>query len=133
MRVIVDLPLPPEYLIQNIVGLSIKSRCPLSMRTMHTLVYLILHLRNPYFSLGKRMQQLRDVTVRDVCREDLTVYTLLNQSQGLYESTYSISGRTRIIVTEIRRSNYHGRYFHIQRVIAVLLRDICWHGGVRLP
>lgn len=127
MKILVDFPAPPEFLLPGAWGV-IHSRCSWITQLLDFVVCALLSLRNPYFDL--RLRRLSARRLAQLCRAEgvLNVATKRLVEANSYESVYCFGAVRRIVVTEVRGSTFHGRYFHAQRVLAMIERDL-----VRMP
>lgn len=123
MRIFVDFPIPPEFLLPGAWGV-IRSRCSLLTQLLDFVVCSLLSLRNPYFDLKLRRKAARRFV--EMCRADdvLAVATTYLAAARSWESIYCLGAGRRIVVTEVRSTDFHGRYFHAQRVLAMIERDL---------
>lgn len=123
MKIVVNFPAPPEFMLPGAWGL-IRSRSSTRRQIVDSIVCLLLALRNPYFNFSHRLKMARRLS--EACREDgvLEVVTSLVDAGRCYESTYHLGDVRRVVVTEVRGSLIHGRYFHAQRVLAMIDRDL---------
>ena len=129
MKILVDFPSPPEYLLPGARGV-IHSSCSGFSQLVDFIVCWLLSLRNPYFDLDLRRRAARRFVEKCRLAGVLKVTTIQLAGERSYESTYHIGGVQRVIFTEVRGSLFHGRYFHTQRVLAMIDRDLaCWHSG----
>jgi hypothetical protein len=130
MKILVDFPAPPEYLLPGAWGI-IHSRCSFLVQLLDAVTCALLSLRNPYFDFSMRRHAPR--RLRALCSQEgvLDVRTTHLPEARLYESRYRLPGVERVVVTEVRGSFFHGRYFHTQRVLAMIARDLArvQHGG----
>lgn len=123
MKIVVDFPLPPEFLLPSGRPLF-QSTCNWALQWMHFIVAMLLALRNPYFDIKERRSNAQRLLALPKGNKVITVKTRHCKHHRHHESTYAMAAGTRIIVTEVRRGYFHGYYFHAQRVIAFLERDM---------
>ena len=124
MNIIVDFPLPPEILFVSSHRALIKSKSILSSQLLDIFICFGLGLHNPYFSPSYRWADakwLMTFRYSDIPLEITTSHNIVNLQ---FESLYVLGALNRVIVTEVRGGFFRGRYFHSQRVLAVLRRDL---------
>ena len=125
MRILVDFPAPPEFLLPGAWGV-IHSSCSFFTQIVDSIVCSLLSLRNPYFDLNLRRRTARQFVEKCQFEDVFEVTTIDLGDARSYESTYRLGGFQRVIVTEVRGSFFHGRYFHTQRVLAMIERDLAY-------
>ena len=118
-----NTPVPPEFfLIRN--NQEINSSCTFFTQIIDFIVCSLLSLKNPYFELNMRRSTAKRFCEKNTNDGVLRVSTIQHKDRCAYESLYQVGSFQRLIVTEVRGSFFHGRYFHVQRVLAMIERDL---------
>jgi hypothetical protein len=123
MKLVMNTPTPPEFFLLGRNRL-INSNCSTSIQIINFIVCLLLSLRNPYFNFNMRRSAAKRIYEKNIEGGIISVATFLHDDRCSYESHYEVGIFQRVIVTEVRGSFFHGRYFHVQRVLSMIERDL---------
>lgn len=123
VKILVEFCPPPEFHLPGARGM-LRSSCSITIQILDFILCTLLGLRNPYFDLNSRSRNARRFVEKCRLGYVLKITTIHLVDAHAYKSTYNLRGFQRVIVTEERRSSFHGRYFHAQRVLAMVERDL---------